>query len=301
MSFYATIIKILKEEWFVVLEHEIPAGSKLYFGKSAKIKRQIETKASCIFSEYDYMEILTPTFCYLEHQRNFKSRKLVRLSNESNQPISLRIDSTLDLMRILTKRLLRSSQHKKWFYIQPFFTYPTSEIHQIGLEHIGSSDMREIICIVQKVLNAFHVAPVWQLSNVNIPKLCSMHSALPLEVFGKMDITKLIKEESYMKHLIYIHDEESLKESLKHIPLFLKEELEHLLEIGSYIEGEKIFAPLYYPSVPYYQSLVFNAFLGNSTLLSGGQYEMNGLYCNGCGIYTDSIIDIIIQQGLFDE
>ena len=32
----------------MILEHEIPNGSKLYFGKAAKFKREIESIASTI-------------------------------------------------------------------------------------------------------------------------------------------------------------------------------------------------------------------------------------------------------------
>ncbi len=43
----------------MILEHEIPSGSKLYFGNSAKIKREIEKVASDILSK-GFEEIVTP-------------------------------------------------------------------------------------------------------------------------------------------------------------------------------------------------------------------------------------------------
>lgn len=43
-------------------EHEIPNGSKLYFGKSANVKRDIESVASAILKQYKFDEIVTPFF-----------------------------------------------------------------------------------------------------------------------------------------------------------------------------------------------------------------------------------------------
>ena len=41
----------------MILEHEIPSGSKLYFAKSAKVKRSIENIASTILDENGYEKI----------------------------------------------------------------------------------------------------------------------------------------------------------------------------------------------------------------------------------------------------
>lgn len=280
----------------MVLEHEIPQGSKLYYGNSAKIKRRTEQIASEIFEEFGYTEILTPSFCYLEHQRNFKSREIVRLSNESNHPISLRIDSTLDLVRILNKRLGRSSQNKKWFYIQPIFTYPTSEIHQIGLESLQDDTFDEVLLIAQKLVQTLNLPCVWQLSNLNIPKLCSLYSSIPLEFFTRIDIPKLTQSDSYLSDLIAISTTQDIKNFLTKAPDFLKADLQKLLDMGALIdESQKVFVPLYYPKIPYYNSLCFRLFWKNITLLSGGQYEINGASASGFALYTDAVIETILE------
>ncbi|WP_258436842.1 ATP phosphoribosyltransferase regulatory subunit [Helicobacter monodelphidis] len=280
----------------MILEHEIPPGGKLYFGESAKIKREIECRASELFTQYGFLEILTPTFSYLEHQRNFTSRNLVRLSDESNQAISLRIDSTLDVMRILTKRLLRQTHHKKWFYIQPIFIYPTEEVYQIGIESIDNAEIQPIISLAQEFLSQCHIHPLWQLSNMNIPKLCSLYSSIPLDFFTKKDIPRIIESDVYLKDLLYIHSIDDLKHFMSKSPHFLLEELQKLLDVAESIESPNIIiAPLDYPSVPYYHHLFFRAFLDNRTLLSGGLYEMNGYKSSGFGIFTDEIIVNILK------
>ena len=65
----------------MIYEHEIPTGSKLYFGESAKLKRRLEHVASELLYEAGFEEIVTPFFSYHQHQhideksyRLFKSR-----------------------------------------------------------------------------------------------------------------------------------------------------------------------------------------------------------------------------------
>ncbi|MEJ2488611.1 MAG: ATP phosphoribosyltransferase regulatory subunit, partial [Sulfurovaceae bacterium] len=103
----------------MIFEHEIPSGSKLYFGKSAKIKREIEAKASTLLEELGFEEIVTPIFSYHQHDAFDDVSELIRLNDAGNHTVTLRADSTPDVFRIATKRLARSQENKKWFYIQP--------------------------------------------------------------------------------------------------------------------------------------------------------------------------------------
>ena len=49
----------------MIEEHEIPKGSRLYFGKSAKLKREIEAVASELLDSSGFEEIVTPFWCPL--------------------------------------------------------------------------------------------------------------------------------------------------------------------------------------------------------------------------------------------
>ena len=129
----------------MILSHEIPQGCKLYFGKSAKIKRELENLSSAVLYNNGYAEIITPTFAYLEHQRDMQSREVVRTNNQHNHQIALRHDSTIDTMRLLAPHLRDGTFGKRWFYIQPIFVYPTTEIHQIGVENLEKNDLAPFI------------------------------------------------------------------------------------------------------------------------------------------------------------
>ena len=116
----------------MIFEHEIPSGSRLYFAKTAKIKREIENIASETLYGLGFEEIVTPLFSYHQHESFDEQKPLVRLNDEENHEVTLRADSTADVVRIVTKRLGRSTESKKWFYIQPTVTFPTKEQYQIG-------------------------------------------------------------------------------------------------------------------------------------------------------------------------
>ena len=86
----------------MIFEHEIPKGSRLYFGKTAKAKRVLENSVCEILEKNGFEEILTPNFSYSQHQSIEDNKKLIKFSDEENEQVSLRADSTLDVVRIIT-------------------------------------------------------------------------------------------------------------------------------------------------------------------------------------------------------
>ncbi len=97
----------------MIFEHEIPKGSRLYFGKTAKMKRDLENKVSEVLYSNGFEEVVTPNFSYSQHQSIENDRKLISIFGEQNEQVALRADSTLDVVRIITKRLGRTTSHKK--------------------------------------------------------------------------------------------------------------------------------------------------------------------------------------------
>jgi len=151
----------------MVYEHEIPSGSKLYFGESAKIKREIEFVSAELLENLGFAEIVTPLFSY-HQQVSFDDKKpLLKLNDEENHEVTLRADSTADVVRIVTKRLGRSTESKKWFYVQPTVTFPTKEQYQIGAEVIDGS-FEEVAKTAVMLLAEMDAKPVMQIANIRI-------------------------------------------------------------------------------------------------------------------------------------
>lgn len=275
----------------MILSHEIPQGSKLYFGKSAKIKRDLENLVSNVLNLNGYEEILTPTFSYLQYQRDIQNREAIRISNKHNHQMILRQDSTIDAMRLLTPYLSENLVGKKWFYIQPVFVYPTTEINQIGVENLEDNDILSFVYICVDIFKKINLAPYLQIGSGNIAKICHLEFGVPLEVFKKMDINALIKSDFFLKELLEARDVESLQGLAKKAPKNLQNELNKIIEFGNKIAyKDLIISPLMYPPMEYYDDLFFRFFIDNHTIILGGSYEILKRRALGFGVYTDNVI-----------
>ncbi|PAF44969.1 ATP phosphoribosyltransferase regulatory subunit [Helicobacter sp. 11S02629-2] len=280
----------------MILEHEVPHNSLLAFAKSARLKRRLEALCVEEFYKEGFEEIITPTFVYEQHQKSFLDRDVIRISSESNNQISLRNDSTLEVARIITRRLGRTTNEKKWFYIQPVFSYPTTELSQIGVEYLEQDRLEYMLELSIKIFKKFHISPILQVTNARIALLCCRHENIDLGLFERQDVAALMKY-PLMKKLIEINDKESLKAYLPHAPSFLKEELASLLELTKDIEYEKVvFSFLLLAPVDYYKGAFFRMFLGNSFFCSGGVCSIDDLVTCGFGIYTDGVVSYLLKH-----
>lgn len=279
----------------MIFEHEIPKGSRLYFGKSAKLKRDLENKISDIMYEENFEEIITPNFSYSQHQSIENDRKLVKFSDVENNQVALRADSTLDVVRIITKRLGRTTTHKKWFYVQPVFTYPSKEDYQIGCEWIDHNNILDILGLVTKILNSINIQPVLQLSNVKIPELVAKELNLDINLFKNGEIAKLFDlDVEWLSSLIKVKNIEDLEKAISLVPKSIKKELEKILETASKVEYENlVIAPLYHGSFKYYDDVYFRVIDKNLTICNGGKYSAEEISSLGFALYTDTLLKIL--------
>ncbi|MRJ02374.1 MAG: ATP phosphoribosyltransferase regulatory subunit [Epsilonproteobacteria bacterium] len=276
----------------MVYEHEIPKGARLYFGVSARRKREIERVASEVLYRYGFEEIITPLFSYHQHLYVDNERELIRLNDEFNRKLTIRADSTVDVVRLITNRLGRSTEQRKWFYIQPIYRYPTKEYYQIGAEWLGSRDVGEVLKIVLEIFRELGIRPTLQLSNIRIPLLLDRNYSLPLEVLKRADVDLILKsEQRWIHRLLYLSDTTQIDDLFGVVPDDIERELVKLKEVVEAIEYDRlVIAPLYYAKMRYYQELFFRFFQGNETIAMGGEYVAQEMEACGFAIYTDTII-----------
>ncbi len=279
----------------MILEHEIPNGSRLYFGKTAKNKRELEYKVSQILFDENFEEIVTPNFSYGQHQSIEDEKKLITISDEQNNQVALRADSTLDVVRIITKRLGRTTSHKKWFYVQPVFSYPATEDYQIGCEWIGHDNITDIINLTAKIINSLEIQPVLQISNINIPQLVCKELDLDINLFINGEIAQLFeKNVLWLSALINVKSIADLNEVITLVPQSIKSELEKLQETASEIEYQNIvIAPLYHGSMKYYDDIYYRVISDNLTLCKGGSYKSEGMNSLGFALYSDNLLKVL--------
>ena len=281
----------------MIYEHEIPTGSKLYFGESAKFKRELERVASQFFYDAGFEEIVTPFFSYHQHQ-NIDAKELLRFSDEQNHIVSLRADSTMDVVRLSTKRVGRSTNHSKWFYIQPVFRYPSHEVHQIGAELIGEEDLSLSIATCLSIFEQFSLKPLLHVSNINIPKILSNMLSLDLQIFEKGELQKLLALNiPWLTKLTCLQTLTELEAVMNEVPEEIKVELEKLKALSQKIAYDNmVFSPLYYVKMRYYNALTFRFIHKNFTVGIGGKYDCEGIASSGFGLYTDELIEILMKR-----
>ena len=279
----------------MIFEHEIPKGSRLYFGRTAKAKRKLENKVCDILDDCGFEEILTPNFSYSQHQAIANEKKLIKFSDEQNEQVSLRADSTLDVVRIITKRLGRTTAHKKWFYVQPIFSYPSKEEYQIGCEWIDHDNIADIMNLTANILKALKIKPIFQISNINIPKLVASELNIDIELLKNGEIATLFKLNcEWLNKLIKVKDIQSLENVINIVPNSIKDELEKLFEKAKEVDYSNIIiAPLYYGTLRYYDGIYYKVINDNLTLCKGGMYSSEGMNSLGFALYTDNLLKIL--------
>lgn len=279
----------------MIYEHEIPTGSRLYFGRRAKAKRDLEYKASLFLQNAEFEEIVTPNFSYTGHQSIDEERELILLSDESNNSLALRADSTLDVVRIISKRLGRTTEHKKWFYIQPVFTYPANETYQIGVEWIDYENISDLINLNCNLLQELSLEPILQIANINIPLIISQEYNVDIEIFRNGEIGKLFDFEiPWLSKLIAVQTPEELEYILHIIPETLQKECQQLIEIAKNIQYTKVkISPVYYSAMKYYDNIYYRIIEKNLTLAKGGGYKSDGIKSLGFALYTDNLLKVM--------
>lgn len=253
--------------------------------------------------ESGFEEIVTPFFSYMSHLDVKEDKKFIRLQNERNHTIALRPDSTLDVVRIITKRLGRSTGHRKWFYIQPVFIFPNEEHYQIGAELIGCSDIGENLSLAVKIVESFSIEPVLQLSNIQIPITLSRLLNVDIDIFKTGNIEEILDlNEPWLNALIYVRNSAHLEKAIEAAPDSIRQELVRLHRLGERTAyANKVYAPLYYASMEYYEGLFFRMFMNNQTLLMGGVYRGEEIHSCGFAIYTDPIVEMKVENEEKDQ
>jgi len=275
----------------MIFEHEIPSKSKLYFGECAKVKREIEAVCASTMYENGFEEIVTPLFSYHQHSAFEDEKKLLHLHDDHNHTVTLRADSTTDVVRIVTKRIGRSTASKKWFYIQPSVSFPTQEQYQVGAE-IFDGAFDEMVNIASTLVEKLEIEALLQVSNMRIPLLLSENYGIDLQSLQETHIETILNSEHvWMNKLIRIHHAEDLND-LEGIPADIQAELLLMKEAIEKIEYKAVvIAPLYYAKMRYYDSLTFKMFHENELLVRGGLYQIEDVNAAGFALYTDAVIN----------
>lgn len=273
-----------------VFAHEIPSGSRLYFGASAASKRRVESMASDVLLKAGFSEIVTPYFSY--HQAlSVDPRLLLRLSDVSNAELSLRADSTVDVVRIAMRRL---KEQGRYYYIQPVFRYPSYELYQIGAESIGVNELSLHAGLAIEIFSNLGLdTATLQLSHMGIPLAICELLGVDIALFRDSRVEDILAlDVGWLNELLRVKSADDL-ERIK-LPDEIAKKAKSLIELARASKFKSVrVEPLYYSRMRYYEGLFFRLIDANTTLASGGEYMVDDVECSGFAVYTDAVVEKI--------
>jgi hypothetical protein len=195
------------------------------------------------------------------------------------------------VVRIVTKRIGRTTESKKWFYIQPAVSFPTQEQHQVGAEILDGS-FSEVTNIAVTLVEELELEATLQISNMRIPLLLNEKYGVDLQLLQDTRVEKILALDiPWLSKLVHIHRVEDLND-LEEIPVEIQSELVLMREAIEKISYDSVVvAPLFYAKMRYYGSLTFRMFHENELLVRGGLYQIEDVNASGFALYTDACIN----------
>ena len=235
-------------------------------------------------------------FSYHQHLSIADDKELIRASDAQNNSLSLRADSTIDVVRIIEKRLGSNTKQKKWFYIQPVFRFPSEEQYQVGVEFMGEKKLSSVSNIAVDIFDKLEIKPLIQISNIKIPELLvGMFDELSIDDFKHINIEKFLNlKVDWLEKLVYLQHVAQVDEVMAIAPKEIQVELQKMKDLCSETKCENsVLAPMYYAKMLYYDELFFRVIDKNEVYARGGRYKSSELTSVGFAIYTDALCDAL--------
>lgn len=186
-----------------------PEGTKDLLFEDCAIRRSIEEKLSSIFVSMGYCEIVTPGLEFFDvfnlNSRYFPQESMYKLSDNKGRLLVVRPDSTMPIARVAATRLRDAELPLRLYYRQnvyrnkPVMRGRSDEIHQMGIELIGSDSKRadlEVLTSAIEVLSSFESENFrFELGDIGFFR--ELVNKLDTDVETKEEIRSLIEVKNY--------------------------------------------------------------------------------------------------------
>ena len=217
-----------------------PEGTKDLLFEDCAIRRSIEEKLSSIFVSKGYCEIVTPGLEFFDvfnlNSRYFPQESMYKLSDNKGRLLVVRPDSTMPIARVAATRLRDAELPLRLYYRQnvyrnkPVMRGRSDEIHQMGIELIGSDSKRadlEVLTSAIEVLSSFESENFrFELGDIGFFR--ELVNKLDTDVATKEEIRSLIEVKNYpaLNDLLDSIGNNDITNALKQLPrLFGGEEV----------------------------------------------------------------------------
>lgn len=217
-----------------------PEGTQDLLFEDCAIRRSIEEKLSGIFVSKGYCEIVTPGLEFFDvfnlNSRYFPQESMYKLSDNKGRLLVVRPDSTMPIARVAATRLRDAELPLRLYYRQnvyrnkPVMRGRSDEIHQMGIELIGSDSKRadlEVLTSAIEVLSSFENENFrFELGDIGFFR--ELVNKLDTDVATKEEIRSLIEVKNYpaLNDLLDSIGNNEITNALKQLPrLFGGEEV----------------------------------------------------------------------------
>jgi ATP phosphoribosyltransferase regulatory subunit len=146
---------------------QVPPGVQCFVGAEARRRRRIEDGVVSVFEGWDYEEIIPPLFDYADvFGGGALAAKTYSFVGRDGSLLALRPDFTSLLAKIAAGRLADREPPLRLYYSGEVLRYEPpkagrqSELHQMGLEHLGGEARRadlEVVAMAAECLEALGV------------------------------------------------------------------------------------------------------------------------------------------------
>ncbi len=143
---------------------QVPPGVQCFVGDEARRRRLIEDRVICVFEGWSYEEIIPPLFDYADvFAGQALQTRTYSFVGRDGSLLALRPDFTSLLAKIAAGRLADRPAPIRLYYSGEVLRYEPpkagrqSELHQMGLEHLGSTPAdadAEVLAIAAECLTA---------------------------------------------------------------------------------------------------------------------------------------------------
>ena len=217
-----------------------PEGTSDLLFEDCAMRRSLEEKLSGIFKSKGYCEIVTPGLEFFDvfnlNSRYFPQESMYKLSDNKGRLLVVRPDSTMPIARVAATRLRDAELPLRLYYRQnvyrnkPVMRGRSDEIHQMGIELIGSDSKRadlEVISSAIEVLASFENEDFrFELGDIGFFR--ELVNKLDADTAAKEEIRSLIEVKNYpaLNDLLDSIGDNDITKALKQLPrLFGGEEV----------------------------------------------------------------------------
>ena len=277
-----------------------------YHKKRYELKREIED----MFLNEGYSHIDPPSFESLDNfiylYKKIKKESMVKVLNGGSDVLILRHDNTTNIIKNLIPRWQQGMELKLFYNSTVFRNSPNldiKEIKQLGVEYLGSSDLKadiEVICLALNILNKFNHDFILEISNSKY--ISGLFEAINIDEAEKRQLKDLIYRKNRFELVDYtkkLNLSKEIRDCLLNIFELqgdileivdkaqyyytnkdMEESLQELIVLRNSIEEEGYLKYVHFDlsmitELDYYDGVIFKGYYPDyfKDIISGGRYD----------------------------